>query len=107
MDDGAWKRVGVRVRSRREELGLTQERFAAQASVGTATVRLIESAGRETYNRSTIVNVARALGWTPDSIDRILKGGEPEEAPESEKSAEERLAELEARVAALEASGDR
>jgi transcriptional regulator with XRE-family HTH domain len=107
MDDGAWKRVATRVRERREGLGLTQEQLAAQASVGTATIRLIESAGRDKYNRSTIVNVCRGLGWTTDSIDRLLKDQEPEVSPEPELSSEERLAELEARVAALEAEAGR
>lgn len=78
MEDGAWKRVAERVRTRRDdELGLTQEQLAARAEVGTATIRLIETAGRKRYNRSTLRQVSQALGWTPDSIDRVARGDEP------------------------------
>jgi transcriptional regulator with XRE-family HTH domain len=110
--DEPWVRVGQRVRDRRENLGLKQEELAARADVGTATIRLIENAGRERYQRRTLRALSLALGWTADSIQRIAEGKQPvvmaaptDQAPADWQAELERvrneLAELRARLDAL------
>lgn len=102
MESGAWKRVAERVRVRRDdELGLSQEQLAAKADIGTATIRKIETAAQDRYNRSTLRQLTRALGWTPDSIDRILEGQDPEPAGEDAPPASEEMARLRNELQAL------
>jgi transcriptional regulator with XRE-family HTH domain len=111
--DERWVRAGCRVRERREELDLRQEELAAKAPVGTATIRLIENAGRERYQRRTLRAVSLALGWTADSIARIVEGKEPvkldaplDQAPADWRAELERLrqdvADLRARLSVVE-----
>lgn len=64
---------------RRLDLGLTWEEVASRANLKYETIRGVrkgESRGRPMTRRAMSV----ALGWTPDSVDRILRGEDPEEA---------------------------
>lgn len=71
MDEAAqWVKVGEAVRARRLYLGLPQ----GAGGVSSATWRKIESAVGWPYLASTLAKVCRALMWTPDSIDRLLRG---------------------------------
>src|SRR5690606_12170861 len=102
VDAAAWKRVAERVRTRREdELRLTQEQLAARSGVGTATIRLIETAGRQRYQRSTLRQVSQGLGWVPDGIDQILNGEEPTEAEPTTPASDEAYERLKAELDAL------
>ena len=74
---GSWPRVAQCVSSRRAELGLTLERAAARAGVDVATWERIETAARPGYRAHRVQAVCRSLGWTDDSFDRVLAGGEP------------------------------
>lgn len=76
MDD--WEAVAAAVERRRLALGLTQRQAAERGSVAIQTWNLIEGGGRTSYRALTIAGVCRALGWSDDSIDRILRGEEPE-----------------------------
>ena len=74
-----WKRVAATVRHRRAELGLSQEEAASasEGMISSANWRVIEGAGRTKYRPSSLIGVARALGWSDDSVERILAGGPP------------------------------
>lgn len=88
-------RLAGLVRARRDELGVSQAEIGASSKTSERTVRLIEKAARTSYHASTLRSVSLALGWTPDSADRILKGGDP---IIGEPSIDDRIAALEAHL---------
>jgi transcriptional regulator with XRE-family HTH domain len=86
-----WTAVAEQVRARREFLRLTQEQAAAatEKDVSTANWSVIERGGRTSYRNATLKGVCRVLDWTPDSIDRILRGEEPVVMPPRQATLEE------------------
>ena len=78
-----WKRVAQAVRNRRLYLGWTQQEASDRARVSLATWRLIESAGRDRYQDLTLRGVSRALGWSANTFDTIIAGGD---APSDEEA---------------------
>ncbi len=56
---------------------LTQEEVASNLGVSRATVQNIERGAGFSKVTPTIRAYAHLLGWTADSIDRVLAGGEP------------------------------
>lgn len=69
-------RLGVLVRQRRTELGLSQSGAADLADVDRATWASLESGARNVraYNRP---GIERAMRWLPGSVERVLAGDEP------------------------------
>ena len=64
------------VNARRQELGLSSQLALAEAAgVAKRTITQMETA-QPTW-ASSMVKVAAALGWTPDSPAIILDGGRP------------------------------
>lgn len=57
-----------RLRKRRERAGITQERLAALAGVGIATVRKIETGAVIEPGYFTVMALMGALGTSPDEI---------------------------------------
>lgn len=123
-----WQRLADTVRSRRAELGVTQDQ-ACELSRGTIsrpTWSKLESppdTPRSAMATRSLNAAARVLGWTYDSCERVLLGQEPivrrsDEAELSfqvwsteqqqrslvlaQEEAEPRLAEIEARMSSLE-----
>ncbi len=78
-----WKRVAQAVKDRRLHLGWTQQEASDRAGVSLATWRLIESAGRDRYQDLTVRGVSRALGWSANTFDIIVAGGD---APTNEEA---------------------
>jgi transcriptional regulator with XRE-family HTH domain len=76
-----WKAVGDAVRARREEMGPTQQEAALDAGVGTTIWGEIEGGKRDNFTPRILRRVCAELGWSLDSIDRILRGEEPLERP--------------------------
>lgn len=72
-----WEVVGDRVRQRRFELRLNAGELGG---VSASTVSSIETKKKTTYETRKLMDLARALGWTDDSIERLLAGAEPVEA---------------------------
>lgn len=79
--------VGSRIEERRDELDLSVRAAAKRAYVSEGQWRTIESGQRQagkgvffTVNprRETRRRVCGVLGWSADSIDRLLAGNEPE-----------------------------
>ena len=113
-----WQRVAECVRTRREELRLTQADAASLGGISEPSWNVLENNRQHSYKRRTLLAVCTALGWTSDSIERILDGHSPLlqadvesqlanamvalDAPDLDH--EQRLADLERRVAAIEAA---
>ncbi len=72
----AWRAVADAVRSRRRELRLVG-RDIENAGVSRTILSLIENGRQDRYETRLLVNLCRALQWAPDSIDRLLEGGQP------------------------------
>lgn len=105
MTPDEWARVGAAVRTRREDLGMTQTELAGAARVSDTTVRVLETARRTSYRAGNLRAIARALEWPDDAIDRIRAGLDPNEplVAGDDRSLADRLAALEAEVARLRA----
>ncbi|MEV6081276.1 helix-turn-helix transcriptional regulator [Streptomyces sp. NPDC052069] len=61
---------------------LTQEGAAAALNVSRATVQNLERGTGSAKVSPTVRAYAQLLGWTADSVDRVLAGGEPRIAGE-------------------------
>lgn len=61
------------IRDRRTSLGLTQVEAAVAGAVSPATWTAVEK-GRSEGSNLVRVSMCKALGWTGDSIDRLLRG---------------------------------
>lgn len=68
------------IRERRMECGLSQERASDGGGLSLATWQGVEVGRIQSVRLSTAQAMARALGWTPDSIERLARGEEPVEA---------------------------
>lgn len=107
-DRSGWERVADAVVKRREALGLTAAQVVERGGdLSTSLLSLIENHHQDVYLARKLAAVCRALGWTPDSIERILAGDEPVEATASDKparqSVDERLRTLERRLGITQA----
>lgn len=65
-----WAAIGDEVKRRRLELGLSQRAAASAAGVSTTTWLSLEKYGNA-VNDLTARNVARALDWPADALDRL------------------------------------
>lgn len=75
-----WTRLGEIVRSRREELRLTQSQVQELGGPSPALLRTLEAGRAHTLSRSKRRDLERALEWRHGSIDDILDGKDPEPA---------------------------
>lgn len=94
------------MRKRRRELMLSQADLARSAGIGELTVRSVERGERGSYRLSTLRGLTEALGWSRDSIQHVLDGGEPtveEDEPEPPMNMESEIEALRAEVARLRA----
>lgn len=86
--DRDWSRLGTKLGEARKAAGLSQPQLAQQIGVGRATIQNIEAGTAYKKITGAIRGYAQAVGWTGDSAERVLNGGEPEvavpPAPESE-----------------------
>lgn len=73
------RRIADAVRYRREtELGLTQEALADRAGVSLKTIQNLEYARTKLLRMTEqLRHVERAMGWAPDSLLSISRGGAP------------------------------
>jgi transcriptional regulator with XRE-family HTH domain len=86
MTPDEWRTtVGSRIQARREEMGITVEAAARFAGFSRSWWRQLEQGYRNDGGTITTINpkaeslagAARAIGWTPDSINRLRRGLEP------------------------------
>ncbi len=69
--------LGNAIEARRKQLGLSPTDLANAAGVTLQGLVPLRKGVVKTYQGRLTTGVCRALGWTPDSIDRLLAGLEP------------------------------
>lgn len=75
--DRDWARLGKALKAARQAMGITQERLAADLGVSRSAVQGIERGKPHNKPSLTMRAYARRAGWTADSIEEVLAGGEP------------------------------
>lgn len=73
-----WQVVAETVTARRHALGLTRTQ-AVDKSGGAVSLSVwanLETAKQDRYLRTKLLAVCNVLGWTPNSIDQLLAGGQ-------------------------------
>lgn len=72
----SWEQLGVAVRARRKELGLTQEAAAAAAEISVERLRDVERNRRPgKFWPRVRTGLETALEWEPGSVEAVLAGG--------------------------------
>jgi hypothetical protein len=71
------QRLGAAVAARREKLRMTRHDVQAKGGPSAATQSRIEKGTALNVEEATKEDHAMALGWTPESFNDILAGGEP------------------------------
>ncbi|OKH91455.1 helix-turn-helix transcriptional regulator [Streptomyces uncialis] len=78
-DPGAWQRLGRLMRDARERADHTRKEFADIAGVSEKAVYNAERGDVPRRQQPpTLVKIAAAHGWKPESIQAVLAGGDPE-----------------------------
>jgi transcriptional regulator with XRE-family HTH domain len=76
--DNMWEEVAKHVISRMKDLGMSQAELVRASALSDPLVRgLMRGTPRGNPKETNLIKASMALGWSPDSIDRILVGGEP------------------------------
>lgn len=88
------------MRARRQELDLVG-RDIESGGISTSVLSLIENARKDRYETRLLRRLAATLAWTPDSIDRILRGEPPLEQPLDRRAPDAAPAGLEGKVRRL------
>ncbi|MEU2755980.1 helix-turn-helix transcriptional regulator [Streptomyces albidoflavus] len=81
--DRDWVRLGRALAEGRKEAGLTQAEAASRLDTSVSTVQAIERGGTWAKPTPTIRAYVRLVGWTDDSVERVLAGGEPSRVVEA------------------------
>jgi DNA-binding XRE family transcriptional regulator len=74
--DRNWVRLGHKLKAARSEHEMEQQDVAARIGVKRGAMRNIEQ-GNISKVTPTVIAYARLVGWTEDSIERVLDGGDP------------------------------
>lgn len=87
MDDFA--RLGEQLKAARQARRprVSQTDVAAALRVGRSTIQKMEGETVSQVTPTTVQAYARWLGWTEDSIQHVLAGGDPKMATDGEKPA--------------------
>ncbi|MGW3847130.1 helix-turn-helix domain-containing protein [Streptomyces fagopyri] len=77
--DQDYARLGEQLKAAREQKRprISQSYVAAELGVGRSTIYKMESGEGAKVTPTTLLAYARLLGWTEDSLDRVLAGGDP------------------------------
>lgn len=77
-NEADWRqRLSRHVRTRRQELGLSQQEVADRGGPSAATLYKIEAGVATSMQRGTKERLDIILGWTMGSTDMIMRGGDP------------------------------
>ena len=84
QDPEAWARLGVKIRERREGMGLSRRQLSVAAGVSEKSIQTAEE-GRTPRARwpQSLRLIENALRWEAGSMERILEGGGPEDVHDS------------------------
>lgn len=76
--DRDWAHFGRAVKAARLDRGMTQDDLAKAVGVGLSTVQTLER-GSRSYAKVTATHraIAKAVGWTEESVDAVLAGRTP------------------------------
>lgn len=75
--DRDWKRLGAHLQAARKAKGITQAELADEFDSSRSLITQIEG-GREFAKPTLAIRAfARRVGWTDESVDTVLAGGEP------------------------------
>lgn len=77
--DRDWGRLGKALRAARqdEHVKLSQEEMAEALGVGRSAIQMIERGAEKKKPTPTMRAYARYVGWTDDSVETVLAGGDP------------------------------
>lgn len=110
-EEDRWDDLGAAVTARMRQLALSQRGVEQTCGVSVFTVRRLRSGVAANYWEVNLTKVSLALGWTADSIERILGGKPPLESDGSRAATTgasgievviARLSAIEGRIAAVE-----
>ena len=73
-----WDRLAEHVTTRRADLGYSIAQFAAVSGLSTSTVDSLEHNRKASYDPATLAALERALRWQEGSVERVLKGLDPQ-----------------------------
>jgi hypothetical protein len=74
-----WKRLGAAVTAERVRRGHhTLSGFARHTGLSRTTLDSVENARKTGYSPSTLAALESALGWRMGSVERVLRGLEPQ-----------------------------
>lgn len=83
-----WKRLGAAVTAERVRRGHhTLSEFARQSGLSRTTLDSIENGRKSRYSPSTLAALEHVLGWRHGSVDRVLRGLDPELDEDADLSA--------------------
>ncbi|MCM3921097.1 helix-turn-helix domain-containing protein [Frankia sp. AiPs1] len=73
-----WPAVGQAINARMQERRITQQALAAASGVSVATLRELQrGTNRRRAHDTTLIAIARALGWPDDHLLAVLLGEPP------------------------------
>lgn len=72
-----WPRAARFVNGRMDELGMTQMDLVRRSGVSDATVRKVMRGTKMAYRQSSLAEISKALGWPPNTLERLSQGEEP------------------------------
>jgi hypothetical protein len=76
-----WARLGVVVTERMRELALTKSELIRASGVSQSTLdSYMAGEARKSHRLDKLRDLSLALGWTPDSLERVLAGEDPVDA---------------------------
>ena len=76
--NSGWGRLAEQVTTRRAYLGYSIAQLAAVSGLSTSTVDSLEHARKSSYDPATLAALEQALRWKQGSIERVLKGLDPQ-----------------------------
>lgn len=83
MTEPDWAGLREAVRDQLNATGLTPGEVAVRAGLSRETVRPILHAIPGNYRAPTLAKVSLAIGWTGDSIQRVLDGDAPQQTADT------------------------
>ena len=95
------RHLAERIEARRQQLGLNPTQLAAATGLSPQGLKNIRKGAIRKYQERLTLPLTRVLGWTPDSIDRLLAGEEPVELVRPSGDVESRVESLEHRIEEL------
>lgn len=87
-----WVRLAELVTNQRANLGYSIAQLAAVSGLSTSTVDSLEHARKTSYDPATLAALERALRWKPGSVERALKGLEPQAQTDPDRRVAEAFA---------------